>query len=99
VASAPYPRHNAKGCERNRARVCIVAFADGGFGEPEEGEDDFADVSTICAFCLMTSAGVRMAHETSSATADAAELMSGAGRWNSDAVDGLALWRRDFVPS
>jgi hypothetical protein len=26
---------------------------------------------TICAFCLMTSAGVKMAHETSSASDDA----------------------------
>lgn len=47
----------------------------------------------------MTSAGVRMAQETSSATAEAAELMSGAGRWNSEEAEGLALWRSDFVPS
>jgi len=68
-ARAVYPRHKANGFERNLARVCMVAF-------------DFApfDVSTICAFCLMTSAGVRMAHETSSATEEAAEWINGRGR-------------------
>lgn len=35
---------------------------------------------TICAFCLMTSAGVRMAHETSSAREEAAAWITGVGR-------------------
>ena len=35
---------------------------------------------TICAFCLMTSAGVRMAQETSSASEGAAAWITGMGR-------------------
>jgi hypothetical protein len=35
---------------------------------------------TICAFCLMTSAGVRMAQETSSAREEAAAWITGMGR-------------------
>ena len=35
---------------------------------------------TICAFCLMTSAGVRMAQETSSAREEAAAWITGVGR-------------------
>lgn len=33
----------------------------------------------ICAFCLSTSAGVRMKHDTNSAVADAALWMNGWG--------------------
>jgi len=63
---------------------------------------DFAplDVSTICAFCLMTSAGVRMAHETSSAIEEAAEWISGWGRrWLEP--DKVGLWsdKTDLIPS
>jgi hypothetical protein len=35
---------------------------------------------TICAFCLMTSAGVKMAHETSSASDDALACTTAIGR-------------------
>lgn len=34
---------------------------------------------TICAFCFMTSAGVRMAQETSSAREEAVACMKGVG--------------------
>lgn len=35
---------------------------------------------TICAFCLMTSAGVRMAHDTSSEMEDAPACTTAIGR-------------------
>ena len=35
---------------------------------------------TICAFCLITSAGVRMAQETNSAREEAAAWITGVGR-------------------
>jgi len=35
---------------------------------------------TICAFCLRTSAGVRIRHDTSSAIEEAAECVIGIGR-------------------
>jgi hypothetical protein len=35
---------------------------------------------TICAFCLITSAGVRIAHETSSASDDALAWTNAIGR-------------------
>lgn len=63
------------------ARVCIVADWD--VVEVEE---------TIWAFCLITSAGVRMAQETSSAIEEAALCCRGAGRMGWFA-------RRDFAPS
>ena len=52
-----------------------------------ESEDD-----TICAFCLMTSAGVSMAHETSSAREDAAAWMTGVGSKPLGCED---VWLRD----
>ena len=54
---------------------------------------------TIWAFCLITSAGVRMAQETSSAREDEALWISG---WGSRAAllnCGLCFVRRDFTPS
>lgn len=56
---------------------------------------------TICAFCLMTSAGVKMAHDTSSAMEDAAAWITGEGTMplGCFAVDGLIPVRKDFVPS
>lgn len=57
-------------------RVALVLGGVEG-AELEEGEED--ETSTICAFCLMTSAGVRMAHETSSASDEAAAWMTGLG--------------------
>jgi hypothetical protein len=51
----------------NFARVCIVALV----AEPD---------LTICAFCLITSAGVSMAHETSSASDDALAWTTAMGR-------------------
>ena len=61
-------------------------------------EEDFL---TICAFCLRTSAGVRMKQETSSAMEEAAEWMTGVG------ISGVLLgpdvglrrWRMVLVPS
>lgn len=35
----------------------------------------------ICAFCLMTSAGVRTRHDASSAMDEAAESINGCGTW------------------
>lgn len=58
-------------------------------------------LETICAFCFMTSAGVRIAHDTSSAREEAVEWMKGAGTKPSGrlAVDGLRWFRSDFVRS
>lgn len=54
--------------------------------EGERGEWD-----TIWAFCLRTSAGVRIKHETSSPAEEATELVTGVGR---------EVWPSiDFVPS
>ncbi len=62
-------------------------------GDEEVGE-------TICAFCLITSAGVRMAQETSSAREDAAAWMRGVGRrpegWEAVVLRDV---KRDFVRS
>ena len=63
-ASAVYPLQSAKGFDLNLARVWIVALVE----EPDE---------TICAFCLMTSAGVRIAQDTSSAAEDARAWATG----------------------
>lgn len=70
------------------ASVWSVAFV----GDPAE---------TICAFCLITSAGVRMAHETSSAVEEAAAWRKGSGiRPSGEEVeDGLMDTRADFVRS
>ena len=51
----------------NLANVCTVAFV----GDP---------ALTIWAFCLMTSAGVRMAQETSSASDDAPAWTTAIGK-------------------
>lgn len=55
---------------------------------------------TICAFCLMTSAGVRMAQDTSSAREEAAACMTGVGSkpLGCDDVE-LRLVKSDFVRS
>ena len=50
------------------------------------------DVFTICAFCLSTSAGVRMRHETSSPVEEARECAKGRG-------SGVWFVRSDLVPS
>ena len=46
---------------------------------------------TICAFCLITSAGVRIAHETNSAIEDAPACTMGVGiiPLGCDSVEGL----------
>ena len=55
---------------------------------------------TICAFCLITSAGVRMAQDTSSAREEAAAWMTGVGsRPLGCAEVELRLVKRDFVRS
>lgn len=59
-ASAVYPLHRASGFDLNFFKVTMVALV----GEVLE---------TICAFCFITSAGVRMAQETSSAREEAVE--------------------------
>jgi hypothetical protein len=58
-------------------------------------------VSTIWAFCLMTSAGVRMAQETSSAIEDAAEWMIGWGRSGEEEPERVGLYfvKVDLTPS
>lgn len=60
----------------------------------------FLVLSTICAFCLITSAGVRMAQETSSATEEAVACMMGCGS-KGDEPDsvGLRSVNTDFTPS
>lgn len=60
-------------------------------------EEDFC---TIWAFCLSTSAGVRMKHDTSSAREEAAEWIIGRGiRGLPKEETGLTRVSRDFVPS
>jgi hypothetical protein len=46
------------------------------------------DTETICAFCFITSAGVRMAQETSSAREEAEAWMTARGRmpWGEEVV-------------
>ena len=63
-----------------------------------EDEEDFL---TICAFCLRTSAGVRMKHETSSAMEEEAEWIRGVGIRGELAgpMVGFRRWRRVLVPS
>lgn len=66
----------------------MVAFED----EPSE--------DTIWAFCLMTSAGVRMAQDTSSAREEAAAWITGVGRRPLGCEDvEFSLVNRDFVRS
>lgn len=61
-------------------------------GEPEE---------TICAFCLITSAGVRMAQDTSSAIEEAPAWRTGVGMRPFGCVDVVGLMRvkKAFVRS
>jgi hypothetical protein len=71
----------------NLAKVCTVAFV----GDP---------ALTIWAFCLMTSAGVNMAHETSSASDDAPAWTTAIGRTPlGDEVVVLSRVKRAFVRS
>ena len=60
---------------------------------------DSAD--TICAFCLMTSAGVRIAHDTNSATEEAPACTSGVGirPLGCDDVEGFIWVNKAFVRS
>ena len=55
---------------------------------------------TICAFCLMTSAGVRMAQDTSSAREEAEAWITAMGRipWGEEDVVFRRV-KRDFVRS
>ena len=72
----------------NFASVCKVALV----LEPAD---------TICAFCLMTSAGVKIAQETSSAMEDAPAWRIGVGirPFGEEDVLGLTLVKRIFVRS
>ena len=67
----------------------------------DEDEGDEEEEATICAFCLMTSAGVRMAQETSSATEDAVAYIRGVGISPFGGLDvcGLSRDRSAFVRS
>lgn len=87
-AKAVYPLQSASGFDLNLVRVWIVAFV---------GEED----ATICAFCFITSAGVRMAHDTNSAMDDAPAWRMGVGirPVGEDAVLGFKRAKRDFVRS
>ena len=91
---AVYPRHNWFG-RWNFLNASTVAFLSKAL------EDDEADFFTIWAFCLRTSAGVRMKQETSSPIQEAAEWIKGAGIRGAyeDPSLGLSLWRMAFVPS
>ena len=78
--------------DRNLERVWSVALGD---VEEEEEEDE-----TICAFCLITSAGVRIAHETSSASEDEVAWMMATGRTPLGECEVvLREVKRDFVRS
>lgn len=71
----------------NLVKVCTVAFV----GDP---------ALTIWAFCLMTSAGVRIAHDTSSASDDAPAWTTAIGRTPfGDEEVVLSLVKSDFVRS
>lgn len=63
-------------------------------------EEEEGPAETIWAFCLMTSAGVRMAQETSSAREEAAAWMAGVGR-RPFGCEGVVLRveKRDLVRS
>ena len=79
-----------------------------GLEEDVEVVDD-DDFWTIWAFCLRTSAGVRIRQEISSAVEEDRELIIGVGRRgcrvddvdddDEKGLEGLSLWRRDLVPS
>ena len=91
---AVYPLHSWVGF-LNRFRATMVAFPSKAF------VDAFEDFLTIWAFCLRTSAGVRIRQETSSPIDEAAEWMTGMGI-NGELLGpmaGLILWRIDLVPS
>lgn len=58
------------------------------------------DLRTICAFCLRTSAGVRMKHDTSSPVEEASACMTGVGKSGfPEGREGLVVWRMDLVAS
>ena len=71
--------------------------------EDEEAEEVLGDLSdifwTICAFCLSTSAGVRMKQETSSAVPEAAAWTSGVGSRVVPFEEVFSLPRADLVAS
>jgi hypothetical protein len=83
--------------DRNLRRVWSVAFCAG--DEDDEDEDEEVDVETICAFCFMTSAGVRMAQETSSDREEAEAWTKAMGRMASFLEFVLRRVKRDFVCS
>ena len=77
-ASAVYPRQSCVG-ELNFRRAIMVAVPSKAFVRAGAEEDDEEDFLTICAFCLRTSAGVRMRQETSSPVEEAREWVIGVG--------------------
>ena len=70
AASAVYPLHNCVGLLNFRSAVIVALPSKSLLDEDIEGEEDFR---TICAFCLRTSAGVRMKQETNSPVEEARE--------------------------
>ena len=94
AASAVYPHHSWLGL-LNFFKACMVALPSKALTDVE------GDRLTTCAFCLRTSAGVRMKHDTSSPIEDATEWMTGVGinRALLAPIVGFRRWRRLFVPS
>ena len=64
-----------------------------------EGEEEEEEVETICAFCFITSAGVRMAQETISAREEAEAWTKAMGRMASFLVFVFKRVKSDFVCS
>lgn len=76
AASAVYPLHSCVGL-LNFLKAVIVALPSKTL-LPLDGP--VLDFRTICAFCLRTSAGVRMKQETSSPVEEAIECTIGVGK-------------------
>lgn len=73
ATSAVYPLHSLVGWRRNWDSTLNVALC---LRVPAAGDR----AVIICAFCLRTSAGVRMKQETDSAMEEAMPWMTGVGR-------------------
>ena len=85
-ASAVYPFHSWAGELNFRRAIKVAVPSKALVGVVEEV------FLTICAFCLRTSAGVRMRQETSSPVEEARAWATGVGR-------GVWFSRRDLLPS
>ncbi|KAK2072380.1 hypothetical protein P8C59_006737 [Phyllachora maydis] len=74
--SAVYPDHIRRQAPPSLRCIIRSASIEVETRNPETFPDE---PRSICAFCLITSAGVMMTHEASSAVADARAWMSGCG--------------------